>query len=57
MYQLGTAIYDMVIRYENETASATVNSFLYQTNKDLEVYYFEPDISQGKISQEEYTAL
>lgn len=57
MYQLGTAIYDMVIRYENETASATVNSLLYQTNKDLEVYYFEPGISQGKISQEEYTAL
>lgn len=57
MYQLGTAVYDMVIRYENETASATVNSFLYQTNKDLEVYYFEPGISQGKISQEEYTAL
>lgn len=57
MYQLGTVIYDMVIRYENETASATVNSFLYQTNKDLEVYYFEPGISQGKISQEEYTAL
>lgn len=57
MYQLGTNVYDMVIRYENETASATVNSFLYQTNKDLEVYYFEPGISQGKISQEEYTAL